>query len=69
METKAMVQRPLQRIVRLFFKPKRRRLELRFVTYRESEPLLKAGWTIAPEDDYNLHIGKVWLELLERETA
>ena len=69
METKAMAQRPLERVVRLFFKPKRKRLELRFVTYAESEPLLKAGWTIAPEEDHNRHIGKVWLELLERETA
>lgn len=65
METKAKVMRPLQRIVRLCFKPKPKRLGLRFVTYAESEPLLKAGWTIAPEEDHNRHIGKVWLELLE----
>ena len=49
----------------LWWRPKARRIAVRFVTYTEGDSLVREGWTIAPEEDGNHFIGKVWLELLE----
>lgn len=54
------------RLVRYFFPVKRKRLELRCVTYLEGEKLTREGWTIAKEEDRNRHIGWVYLERLEK---
>lgn len=51
------------------FPPKRQRLEMKLISYREAEDLLKSGWTIAPEEDYNRQIGMVYLELLSAHSA
>lgn len=51
-------------IKRLFIKPKR--LDLCFVSYAESDKLIREGWTVAKEEDNNESIGYVWLELLEK---
>lgn len=49
-----------------FWQPKRKRLELRCVTYFEGDRLIKeGGWTIAPEEDDNRRFGLVYLERLE----
>lgn len=48
-------------------KPKRTRLELRFLPYSEADKLIRAtngAWTIAPEEDKNKIIGMVYLERL-----
>ncbi len=55
----------LQRMVRRFFAPKPKRLELKLATYSEAEGLLRAGWTLAPEEDLNRAFGLVYLERLE----
>lgn len=51
---------------RVVFPPKRQRVASALVTYAAAEPLLKRGWTIAPEEDTNKTVGPVYLELLER---
>lgn len=43
----------------------RKRLDLRFVSYKEAEKLLSTGWTIAKEENTNQVFGMVYLELLE----
>lgn len=53
----------LARVFRL--KPNPRRLELRYVNYKEGDRLVREGWTIAPEEDNNRSIGMVYLERLE----
>lgn len=49
---------------RLFPLP-RKRLDARFVSYADGDKLVREGWTIAPEEDYNQITGWVHLELLE----
>ena len=44
---------------------KRKRIGLMLVPYRAADVLLEAGWTIAPEEDFNHRIGIVYLEKLE----
>ena len=47
---------------------RRKRLELRYVTYAEGDRLIRetpGAWTIAPEEDGNRQIGMVYLERLE----
>ena len=53
------------KILKTFFSPKRKRLELRFVTYAEGDKLIRetnGEWTIAKEEDNNRCIGWVYLE-------
>lgn len=48
-------------------KPKRARLEIRFLTYAAADKLIRetnGAWTIAPEEDKNTLIGMVYLERL-----
>lgn len=49
--------------------PKRKRLEIRFMSYGEADKLIREGeWTVAwEEEDENKGIGGVWLERLEPE--
>jgi hypothetical protein len=57
---------------RLFgLKPKRKRLELRCVTYLEAEKLFQespGAWTIAKEEDNNQSYGWVFLERLSNDS-
>lgn len=50
-------------------RPKRKRLDLRFVSYAEGDRLIREniGWDLAPEEDKNFKAGMVWIELLEKE--
>ena len=51
-------------------KPKKVRTKFSLVSYTKAETLLKEGWTIAPEEDYNCNgaiTRMVFLELLEEE--
>lgn len=57
--------RSLHRMVRRIFAPKPKRLELKLATYSEAEGLLRAGWTLAPEEDHNRAFGLVYLERLD----
>ena len=48
--------------------PKRKRLELKFLSYADADKLIRetnGAWTIAKEEDGNRCIGWVYLELLE----
>lgn len=48
-------------------KPKKRRVEIRCLTYAEADKLIRetnGAWTIAPEEDKNKMIGIVYLERL-----
>jgi len=54
----------LQRIFRRLFPAKPQRLELKLATYSEAGGLLRAGWSIAPEEDGNRAFGHVYLERL-----
>jgi len=58
----------LKGIIKIFFPPKHKRLELRFVTYTEGDKLIRktnGEWTIAKEENNNRCIGWVYLERLE----
>lgn len=51
-----------------FCPPKRKRLELRYLSYSEADKLIRetnGAWTISKEEDSNRCIGWVYLELLE----
>jgi hypothetical protein len=49
--------------------PRTKRVDFRFVSYADAEPLIKQGWRIAtPEEDSNNIRGYVFLELRERVT-
>ena len=48
-----------------FCPKKRKRLELKVVTYAEAELLVRSGWTIAPEEDTNRNYNMVYLERFE----
>jgi hypothetical protein len=52
-------------IFKRWFRPKGKRVDLRFVNYTEGDKLVREGWTIAPEEDNNRQIGMVYLEKLE----
>jgi hypothetical protein len=50
---------------RLFYQrfKRYRRLELRFIDYREADYLIKqGGWILAKEEDTNKQLGMVYLE-------
>ena len=46
---------------------KQRRKWLRLVGVGYADILIRAGWTIAKEEDTNHNIGQVYLELLEND--
>lgn len=53
-------------------KPRRQRLELRFVSYSEGDKLIRetnGAWTIAKEEDANRVPGWVYLERLEEQKS
>ncbi len=58
-------QRVIAWLLALFGKPKRKRLDLRCVSWAEGDRMLREGWTLAPEEDQNRVRGMVWLERLE----
>lgn len=49
--------------------PAYRRIDLQFMDYREADALLRTTteWRIAPEEDCNTVIGKVWMERVIKE--
>ena len=47
------------------FKRKPKRIELKFVDYREGDRLIREGWSLAPEEDDNKVFGMVFVEKLE----
>jgi hypothetical protein len=52
------------------FPRKRRRLELKFVSYAEADRLIRdtnGAWSIAPEEDNNKTPGMVFIERLDNE--
>jgi hypothetical protein len=53
------------KILRWLFPKKKTRVGFKCVLWAEAEPYLKAGWTIAKEEDTNRVIGVVFLEKLE----
>lgn len=55
--------------IRSLFRPKPKRIDFAFVTYEVAEGLLKEGWSIAPEEDRNHHLGMVFLEKLQHSSA
>jgi len=55
------------RLLRFLFRPKPKRIELRFVNYAEGDKLVREGWTIANEEDANRVFGMVYVERLEKE--
>lgn len=55
---------------RKLFKKKPKRLELKFLSWRDAGDLIRrtnGAWTIAKEEDKNTVIGMVWLERLQNE--
>lgn len=55
-------------IYKAFRPPKRKRLELRFLSYPDADKLIRetnGAWTVTPEEDRNQRYGWVYLELLE----
>jgi hypothetical protein len=57
-----------RKLLDFLFPPRRKRLELRYLSYAEADRLLEETddvWTIAPEEDTNRVIGYVYLERLE----
>jgi hypothetical protein len=56
----------IRNLLKRFFPPRPKRLELRFVTYAEGDKLVREGWAIAKEEDRNRLIGWVYLERLEK---
>jgi hypothetical protein len=53
----------------LFFRKRKVRKDLVFVSYGHAEELLKQGYTIAREEDHNHVLGFVYLELLVEANA
>lgn len=58
----------IEGIWKAFCPPKRKRLEVRFVTWDVADKMIResnGGWTVAPEEDKNKVFGVVYLERLE----
>ena len=52
--------------IKILFRTKPKRLELRLVSWEQADELLKSGWQIAKEEDTNRIQFQVYLERLEK---
>lgn len=58
----------VDRFLMWLFPRKRKRLEMRFLSYAEADKLIRdtnGAWTIAKEEDTNRYLDMVYLERLE----